>query len=190
MPPDLSQLRTDRLVLTRIVADDLADLCHMHRDVDVMATLGGVRSDELSAEILVQLMTHWEQHGFGYWMAHDADSGAFVGRGGLREVVVGGGPEIEVGYALMREYWGRGLATELARACVRVGFDALGRQDLVAFTLPTNDASRRVMQRVGFLYERDVIWAGMPHVLYRLPVEAWREEQDSGPTTKDQRETP
>lgn len=175
MAEDLARLRTARLVLTRIVAADLDDLCRMHRDPDVMATLGGLRSDEVSADILRQLMAHWETHGFGYWMARDPDSGAFVGRGGLRRVVVGGGDEIEVGYALMPEYWSRGLATELARECVRVGFEALGQQELVAFTLPTNYASRAVMQRVGFLYERDVIWSGMPHVLYRLPVEVWRE---------------
>lgn len=174
MAEDLSRLQTERLLLTRIGAGDLAELCQMHRDPEVMATLGGIRSDELSADILAQLMAHWDAHGFGYWMAHDRASGAFVGRGGLRRVVVGGGDEIEVGYALMPQYWGRGLATELARACVRVGFERIGQPSLVAFTLPTNRASRRVMERVGFAYERDVIWAGMPHVLYRLPVETWR----------------
>ena len=176
MAEDLTRLRTARLLLTRIGSDDFAELCHMHRDPGVMATLGGVRSDEVSADILTQLMAHWETHGFGYWMAHDVETGAFVGRGGLRRVVVGGGDEIEVGYALMPQYWHRGLATELARECARIGFTQLGQQDLVAFTLPTNQASRGVMQRVGFLYERDVIWAGMPHVLYRLPVEKWRSD--------------
>ncbi len=176
MPEDLSRLRTPRLLLSRIGSEDFPDLCRMHRDRQVMATLGGVRSDEVSADILQQLMAHWEAHGFGYWMARDPESGDFMGRGGLRRVVVGGGDEVEVGYALMPQYWGRGIATELARACARVGFEQLGREDLVAFTLPTNYASRGVMQRVGFLYERDVIWAGMPHVLYRLPIEMWHGE--------------
>lgn len=175
MAADLAHRRTARLLLTRIAAADLGDLCRMHRDPDVMATLGGLRSDEVSADILAQLMAHWEQHGFGYWMARDAESGAFVGRGGLRRVVVGGAEEVEVGYALLPEYWSRGLATELARECVRVGVEILGLAELVAFTLPTNAASRRVMERVGFTYARDIIWAGMPHVLYRLAATAWRE---------------
>lgn len=165
---DLDTVRTERLVLQRVVHADLADLRRMHRDPEVMATLGGVRSDAVTQDVLDQLMAHWAEHGFGYWMARDATSGAFVGRGGLREVVIGGGPEMEIGYALMPAYWGRGLASELARACVRIGFEVLGRDDLVAFTLPTNARSRRVMQGVGFTFERDVIWAGMPHVLYRL----------------------
>jgi RimJ/RimL family protein N-acetyltransferase len=112
---DLETLTTARLRLTRIRAADLADLCRMHRDERVMATLGGVRGDEVSAEILAQLAHHWDQHRFGYWMVRDSGSGAFIGRGGLRRVVVGGVQEVEIGYALMPEHWGRGLASELAR---------------------------------------------------------------------------
>lgn len=174
MADDLECRRTARLLLTRIGAGDLAHLCRMHRDPEVMATLGGVRSDAVSAEILTQLTAHWEEHGFGYWMARDPDSGAFVGRGGLRRVVLGGSAEVEVGYAILPEYWSRGFATELARECARAGFERLGLRELVAFTLPTNEASRRVMERVGFRYERDIIWAGMPHVLYRLTDADWR----------------
>jgi RimJ/RimL family protein N-acetyltransferase len=74
----------------------------------------------------------------------------------------------------MPAFWGRGYAGELARTCARVGFEILGRADLVAFTLPTNDRSRRVMERVGFVYERDTIWADRPHVLYRLTADRWR----------------
>lgn len=171
---DLETLTTARLRLTRIRDTDLADLCRMHRDARVMATLGGVRGDDVSAEILTQLVAHWDEHRFGYWIARDLESGAFIGRGGLRRVIVGGTSEVEIGYALMPEHWGRGLAGELARECVRVGFDLLGEPALVAFTLPTNAASRRIVERLGFAYERDLIWAGMPHVLYRLDAAARR----------------
>ena len=170
----LDPIHTDRLVLTRIGGADYADLCRMHSDPEVMRTLGGVRSDEVSAVVLRQLAAHWEAHGFGYWMARARADGAFVGRGGLRHVVVGGQPEIEIGYALMPAYWQQGYATELARGCVRAGFDTLDLDDLVAFTLPTNERSRAVMQRVGFTYEREVIWNNLPHVLYRLTAAQWR----------------
>ena len=78
------------------------------------------------------------------------------------------GYEVEVAYALRVESWGNGLATEMARAAVQVAFANLGLPDLVAFTLPTNVASRRVMEKAGFAFERDVVHADMPHVLYRL----------------------
>ncbi len=67
----------------------------------------------------------------------------------------------------MPAYWGRGLATEIARRALELARDALGREDVVAFTLPGNRASRRVLAKVGMVYERDVVHAGLPHVLYR-----------------------
>jgi ribosomal-protein-alanine N-acetyltransferase len=66
------------------------------------------------------------------------------------------------------ERWGEGLATEVARELVRVAFDDVGLPDVVAFTLPTNVASQRVMQKAGLELERDIVWADLPHVLYRL----------------------
>ena len=107
-------------------------------------------------------------------MARDAATSRFVGRGGLRHTVVEGKPDVEVAYGLMPEFWGRGLATELARESVRVGFVDLQLADLVSFTLPTNRASQRVMEKAGFRYERDVIHADLPHVFYRLTEQQWR----------------
>jgi RimJ/RimL family protein N-acetyltransferase len=73
---------------------------------------------------------------------------------------------VEVGWALVPELWGRGYATELGAAAVDVAF-GLGVTEVVAFTLPHNAASRRVMEKLGLSYEREVVWADLPHVLYR-----------------------
>jgi RimJ/RimL family protein N-acetyltransferase len=159
--------RTARLRLTRMCADDFDDLARMYRDPQVMATLGGLRSALQTAEYLEVVFAHWVQHGFGWWTARDVFTGQFVGRGGLRHAMVEGRPEVEVGYGLMPEFWGRGLATELAQESVRVGFSELRLPELVSFTLPTNRASQRVMEKAGFQYERDIVHANVPHVLYR-----------------------
>jgi RimJ/RimL family protein N-acetyltransferase len=158
---------------------DLPDLCRMHRDKRVMATLAGVRSDEETAEFLRAQLAHWERYGFGWWTLREASSGTFVGRGGLRRVTVEGREEVEVGYALMLEYWERGLATELAGESARVAFEILDLPDIVSFTLPTNRASRRVMEKIGLRYERDVVHADLPHVLYRLSASTWRNRETS-----------
>ncbi|MBI1816268.1 MAG: GNAT family N-acetyltransferase [Deltaproteobacteria bacterium] len=170
----LDELRTARLRLTRMQASDVDDLARMHRDPQVMATLGGVRSAAETTQIVERLVAHWAQQGFGYWLVRDLATDRFAGRGGLRHVAVGEREEVEVAYALMPEFWRRGLATELARECVRVGFAELQRADLVCFTLTTNRASQRVMECAGFVYERDVIYADLPHVLYRQTAVAWR----------------
>jgi ribosomal-protein-alanine N-acetyltransferase len=99
-----------------------------------------------------------------------------VGRGGLRHVHVGGHDAVEIAYALMADFWGRGLATEMAEAILTVAFEHLGRADIVAFTLPTNRASRRVMEKVGCTCERTIVHAGLPHVLYRIKREAFVRE--------------
>jgi Cu+-exporting ATPase len=101
---------------------------------------------------------------------------SFVARAGLRHTRVGGNDEVELAYALRSEYWGRGLATELAGAAVAVGFERLGLDDVVAFTLPTNRGSWRVMEKTGFEYERDVVHAGLPHVLYRITASGWKRD--------------
>jgi [ribosomal protein S5]-alanine N-acetyltransferase len=88
---------------------------------------------------------------------------------------VGGNVEVELAYALVAEYWDRGLATEM----LAVAFEHLGLTELVCFTLTANRASRRVMEKVGFEYERDVVHAGQPHVLYRLTVSGWKSEEES-----------
>jgi len=170
----LGDLLTERLLLERLRATHADDLGRLHRDERVMATLGGVRPEAETLRVLAECEQHWEQHGFGLWAVREKATGTFAGRGGLKHTHVGGHDEVEVAYAFLPQYWGQGLATELAAASVRAGFDVLRLPDLVCFTLTTNRASQRVMEKVNFRYERDVLHAGLPHVLYRLTASAWR----------------
>jgi ribosomal-protein-alanine N-acetyltransferase len=160
--------RTDRLLAERLSEGDMADIRRMHRDPRVMATLGGLRSDEETARYLRDNLDHWDRYGYGIWALRDRTDGRFVGRAGLRNTHVGGEDEVELAYALVADYWNKGLATEMAKAILEVAFEELGLTDVVCFTLPTNGASRRVMEKTGFEYERDVVHAGLPHVLYRI----------------------
>ncbi len=158
---------TARLAAERLTPAHFDLLDALHRDERVMATLGGVRSPATTAAYLDDNLRHWEQHGFGLWLFRGRQSGAFVGRGGVRRVEVEGEEETELAYALMPGCWGGGLATEMAAASLEIGFRDLGLGDLIAFTLTTNRASRRVMEKTGFAYERQFVFADLPHVLYR-----------------------
>lgn len=140
----------------------------MHRDATVMATLGGPRSEERTRQFLRTNLGHWDDHGFGLWVFRAAPKQTFVGRGGLRHVRIGGQDEVELAYALMPQFWGCGLATEMARALLRIGFEQLALAQLVAFTITTHQASRRVMEKAGFTFERELLHAGLPHVVYRI----------------------
>jgi ribosomal-protein-alanine N-acetyltransferase len=113
-------------------------------------------------------MSHWEHHGFGQWWWRASVTGELVARGGLQWTMVAGEAAIEVGWAVAPRHWSRGVATELAAASLEVGFDELGLDSIVAYTLVTNAASRRVMEKAGMRYERDVTHLSLPHVLYRV----------------------
>jgi ribosomal-protein-alanine N-acetyltransferase len=165
---------TTRLRSERLRPSHFDDLQRMHSDARVMATLGGVREEAQTHALIRANEEHWQRYGYGLWIFRDSATGAFAGRGGLRHLEVGGGSEIEVAYALRAEFWNRGLATEMAVAIVRIAFEELRIDNLVCFTQPTNYASRRVMEKAGFRYERDIVHARLPHVFCRLERGSWR----------------
>jgi RimJ/RimL family protein N-acetyltransferase len=163
---------TQRLAGRRPRLHDTGALAGVVADEAVVPTLwahGAPTTGQVRAMLAADLR-HWRRHGFGaYLWADRADAdGATIARGGLRHTRVAGEDVVEVAYALAGARWGEGLATEIARDSVRAAFDQLGLDEVVAFTLTTNAASRRVMEKAGFTYDRPVEHAGLPHVLYRL----------------------
>ncbi len=141
-----------------------------------MAMLGGLRDAAGTAAYLQENLKHWDDHGFGIWMLRDEATAVVIGRAILRHLDVGGVDEVETGYGFMPDYWGRGLATEIARACLRIGFNQLGLASIVAVTTPGNLASQRVMVKAGLAYERDIIHAAISHQLYRIREHAAQED--------------
>lgn len=164
----LARFETPRLLAARAHPADLDDLVRMHTDPAVMATLGGAAwtLDETRA-FLDRVLDHWDRYGYGVWMLRSREDEGFVGRAGLRRKAIDGYEETELLYACMPAYWRLGLISEAVEEIVAIAFEHLMVPSLVAFTLPTNAASRRVMEKAGFLYERDFIHAGELHVLYR-----------------------
>ena len=149
-----------------MTAEDGELLQLMDANPEIMNTLGGVRPPEESRAYSTRQAGHWKDHGFGWWTIFDRASNEFVGRGGLRHIEVESQVEIEIGYALLPSYWGRGLATELARTAKDIGVDVLQLDRIVGVALPTNHASRRVLEKAGLEYSRDVIFKESPHSLY------------------------
>jgi RimJ/RimL family protein N-acetyltransferase len=167
----VNELRTLRLIGTPAGPSDFAEIRPLHGDSRVMATLssdGKTFSEEQSRSFLNRAADHWKSHGFGLWLFRDQASGDFVGYGGIKHAIVEGHDEIELAYAIRSDYWGKGFATEISRAALKLGFDTMHLDRIVAFTLPHNKASRGVMENCGFTYNRDITHANLPHVLYVL----------------------
>jgi [ribosomal protein S5]-alanine N-acetyltransferase len=127
-----------------------------------------LRTSAHARDALTVALAHWERWGFGPWTVLERDGGAIVGRVGIDHTTVGGRPEVEVGWFVTPDRWGRGYATEMAREAVRVAFEVLELDDLVAFTMTTNAPSQAVIRRLGFRFEREIDHAGLRHLLFRL----------------------
>ena len=163
-------LTTQRLVLRRPQRRDLEPFVRLCADAAVMRFIGHGRPlDRPSAEVAFEVMlAHWDRHGLGLRCALDRASGEHLGFVGLAVVPPGGAAagETEIGWRLRRSAWGRGLATEGARA---VRDDAAPRHEaLVAIARRENHASRRVMDKLGMGFEREARGRhGEPVVVYR-----------------------
>jgi ribosomal-protein-alanine N-acetyltransferase len=163
------QFRTERLQATPIGMSRLVELAEMNRDERVMVWLGGAAASlEETRSWIEEKAAHWRRYGFGVWVLDDAQTGALVGRAGLRHTDVQGVDEVELLYALRPEFWGRGLATEAGAALLGIAFSVLDVPSVVAYTLPDNVRSRRVIEKLGFTYEREFPHDDHLHVLYRV----------------------
>lgn len=166
----LDQVETERMICERLRPEHTEVLITLLCDPQVARWLSVTPRPPSEAEVaggLAGKLEHWARYGFGLWLLRDRDTGEMVGRGGLQHTFVAGLHEIEVGWAILPERWGQGLATELAHAAVEAAFGPLQLPRVVAFTLPDNLPSRRVMEKAGFEFEREIEHVGLPHVLYR-----------------------
>src|SRR5262245_9810987 len=133
----LDSFSTPRLLAERLTPAHLPDVLRMDQNEAFMAHLGGVRDEAATRTYLERNLAHWTTYGFGLWMLRELEEGTVIGRSVVRHLEVEGADEVEVGYGFYPEFWGRGLATEVARACVRIGLAQLGLSSVVAVTLPT-----------------------------------------------------
>ncbi|HEV7492248.1 GNAT family N-acetyltransferase [Baekduia sp.] len=170
MPVDfgIDRVSTARLVGRRPEAGDATTYARMYTDARVAeeAWPEHLRTADRAHAVLAEFLGHWERWGFGSWTV--LADGMPIGYVGLRHGDVGGRPEVELLWFLDADHWGHGYATEMAREVVRVAFDILELDAVVAETVDVNHASRAVMRKLGMSYERDIVHVGLPHVLYRL----------------------
>lgn len=163
-----AQFRTARLIGEKLNDSHLADLVALHLDPEVSRYLGGVRSAETTKDYLAVNIAHWERHGFGLWVLR-TQAGEFAGRAGLRQVVVDGQEDVEIAYTFKRSLWGQGLASEITPALTHHGLVQLGLPSLVGLVSIENTASRRVLEKSNYTFERRTTWRGERIVVYRSP---------------------
>lgn len=161
-----SVIETERLRLRMLRDSDLDDLAALFADPDVMRYVGNGRpTDRAEAEkALASIVAHWEREGFGRWAIEDKHTNEFVGYGGLRSLF--GTPEVV--YHFAKRYWGKGFATEMARASLNFGFKVKGFDRIVAIAKPGNAASIHVMDKIGMHFEMQTSYYDIEVVQYEI----------------------
>ena len=173
-------LRTQRLVLRRWRAEDLAPFAELNADPDVMAHMQKTMSREESDAFVARIEEEFDDCGFGLWAVEVPNHSPFIGFVGLHRVPFDAPftPAVEVGWRLAREHWGYGFVTEAARSAVRYGLEEVGLDEIVSFTNPDNVRSWKVMERLGMIrdpssdFEHPNVPTGhwlRTHIFYRFP---------------------
>lgn len=164
---------TGRLVLRPLRLEDLDVLAAINSDPQVMRYIGEGKPAprEHTAERLNFLIEHGRQYGFGAWAVWHKQTLSRIGFCAL--IHLDGTTEVEVGYRLARDNWGRGFATEAARAILRYGFEDLALDRIVAVVQPENIASQRVLEKLKLKYEKDAHYYNTEVKYYAIAREAY-----------------
>lgn len=181
----LPTLHTPRLVLRPWRDADDDAFAAMFADPRVMEFLPAASRADIDA-FIQRIKAHFAEHGFGWWAVEVPGVAPFIGYVGLTvpRFEAPFMPAIEIGWRLASAHWGKGYATEGAKAALEFGFSQLGFDEIVSFTVPANTRSRRVMERLGMTHDpaEDFDHPRLPeghalrrHVLYRLGRARWRE---------------
>ncbi len=177
-PATAPELRTTRAVLRHWRDDDRRPFAELNADPEVMEHFPRVLTRAESDAFVDRVMAGMTERGWGLWAVEITETGRFAGFVGLNPVTFDAAftPAVEIGWRLVRSYWGQGIAPEAAGAVLSYAFGTLGLDEVVSFTSTTNLRSQRVMQKVGMHHNPadDFDHPALPpghqlrrHVLYR-----------------------
>lgn len=187
---EMIEPRTDRLLLRRWREQDREPFAALNGDPRVMEFFPSVLEPSDSDALADRIERNIAERGWGLWAAELEDSRQFIGFIGLEvpTPALPYSPCVEVGWRLAYRFWGKGLATEGARAALKTGFESLGLAEIFSFTSTLNSRSRAVMERLGMVAEPGTFeHPGVPvgsrlreHLAYRLTRGEWSSRSDAG----------
>ena len=171
-------LQTERLILRPLDKSDIDSVFAMRSDDRIMHFIRPVQTNNREAEDWINLVSsRWATEKIGFCAMIEKTSGQFLGWCGLWRLHET--KETEVGYAMLKEFWGKGYAVEASEAFLRYGFETLNIEKIVAVADPENQNSRRVMEKLGMnfdyigkFYERDLVHYSITHA-------DWQKKADS-----------
>jgi [ribosomal protein S5]-alanine N-acetyltransferase len=161
-------LETARLRLRRFRREDVDAVFAIIGDEVAMQYYPKTFNRHDAGEWIERNLRRYIVNGHGLFAVTLKGSDQVIGDCGVIRQEIEGGPQLEVGYHFRRDHWGHGYATEAARACMGLAFSSLGAGKVISLIRPENLPSRRVAERNGMHVERQVLHAGLPHLVYAI----------------------
>jgi RimJ/RimL family protein N-acetyltransferase len=175
-------LETERLRLRAFRPDDVDPYVSLTSDPEAVRYLIGGPGPWDAGRAwrhLAFLVGHWHLTGAGTWAVEERSTGTFLGTVGFSEPI--GWPGFELAWSLARRHWGRGYATEAARAALHHAFEVWGKERVVSLIDPRNERSIRVAERLGESLEGPVRHFGMDLLCYGIDRETFRRTSNTQP---------
>ena len=172
-------IETNRLLLREILPTDVDSLFELDNDPEVHRFLGNnpIQTKEQAAEMIAFIRQQYIDNGIGRWAVIDKQTNSFLGWAGLKLITEQTNNHInylDVGYRLIKKYWGQGIATEAARASLAYAFNELQAPAVYAITDSNNTASHHVLLKVGLHFIETFEYHGFTHNWYKIDREAFK----------------
>jgi len=163
-----AEIETNRLILRPPRKEDLETYAKIMgaREVGYWFPKGDGYTREESEKSLDAILKHWDKHGYGIWAIINKANGHLIGRCGLN--LIPETSEVEVDFVLTPNSWGKGYATEAAKAALAYGFRKLKLENIIALAKPENTASRRVIEKIGMHFKRNAQYWGITCAYYAI----------------------
>ena len=184
----MTTLKTTRLILRPWREEDLEPFALLNADPRVMEYFPSVLNHKESNDLARRIIANLEEKGWGLWAVSVPGVADFIGFIGLAKPSFEAHftPAVEVGWRLAFDHWGKGYATEGAKAALAYGFETLQLPEIVSFTAVQNTRSIRIMEKIGMHHDPkdDFDHPKLPkehklnrHVLYRLKASEWQQQE-------------
>jgi RimJ/RimL family protein N-acetyltransferase len=171
---------TERVEIREFESGDIQDLRWILADPGVMEySSNGTLNESETSDFIEWCVKSYKENGYGQWAVVEKASGRLIGCCGLSRATVDECDEIEIGYRLAKEQWGKGLASEAANGVLAHGFQSCNIESIVGIVSPRHSASIRVLEQLGFRVFSETYYCGWDVRVYHMSRKDWESHNTS-----------
>ncbi len=172
-------IETERFFIRPLIAEDAAGIFELDSNPKVHTYLGNnpIKTLAEAENVILSIQKQYEDLGIGRWAIIEKLTGNFVGWTGFKYIIEPVNNRVnyhDLGYRLIERYWGKAIATETAKACLKHAFEVLNLDEIYGICDVGNEGSKSVLQKCGLKLTESFIYDGIPHYWFEIRKEDWK----------------